>query len=86
MCVVVMMMMEANKIIRADKMLWDMYNLHSTLVASKAKHDEMLEFAYRNEIKPAVQVYKFEGPQTVEDVFQKLVENKVRYRAVLEFP
>lgn len=71
---------------RADKLLWDMYNLHSALVASKAKHGEMLEFAHRNGIKPAVQVYKFEGPKTVEDIFQKLVENKVRYRAVLEFP
>ncbi|KAK5663923.1 hypothetical protein OQA88_134 [Cercophora sp. LCS_1] len=70
----------------AEKLTWDVYHLHSSLVASKAKHDEMLEFAARNGIKPAVQVYKFEGPETIEEIFQKLVENKVRYRAVLEFP
>lgn len=44
----------------------------------------MLGFAARNGIKPTNQVYKFEGPETVEQIFKNLADGKVRYRAVLE--
>ena len=66
-------------------MFWQVYHVHSTLVASRADHDEMLQFSARNGIKPMLQVYKHEGTETVTDIFSKLFENKVRYRAVLEF-
>ncbi|KAK0710918.1 chaperonin 10-like protein [Lasiosphaeris hirsuta] len=69
----------------ADKMFWDSYHVHSILVASKAQHDEMLDFAARNKVEPTTQLYKFEGAETIETVFKNLESNKVRYRAVLSF-
>lgn len=69
----------------ADKLFFEVYHIHSSLVASKAQHDDMLDFAARHSIKPAIQVYKFDGPETVEAIFENLKNNKVRYRAVLEF-
>lgn len=45
----------------------------------------MLEFAARNKIKPAIQVHKFTGAETIHGIFNDLENNKVRYRAVLEF-
>ncbi|KAK0645867.1 chaperonin 10-like protein [Cercophora newfieldiana] len=69
----------------ADKLFWDGYQIQSTLVASKAQHNDMLEFSARHGIKPTIQVYKFNGPETIESVFDKLKDGKVRYRAVLEF-
>jgi len=66
-------------------MFWEGYHVRSSLVASKAQHDDMLDFAARNKVKPAVQVHKFKGPETIQEVFDGLDSNKVRYRAVLEF-
>jgi len=68
---------------RADRAFWNMYHLHSSLVASKSEHDDMLEFAARHGVKPAVQLYKLEGPETITKIFKDLQENKVRYRAVV---
>lgn len=65
-------------------MFWDVMHVHSNLVASKAVHDDMLEFAARHDIKPVTQVYKLEGAETIDSIFQDLTNNKVRYRAVLE--
>jgi D-arabinose 1-dehydrogenase-like Zn-dependent alcohol dehydrogenase len=70
---------------RADRLFWDGYQVQSTLVASKAQHNDMLEFSARHGIKPTIQVRKFEGSATIEDVFGELARGKVRYRAVLEF-
>ncbi|KAK3368190.1 chaperonin 10-like protein [Podospora didyma] len=67
-----------------DKLFFGGFRLHPSLVASRAQHDDMLDFAARNGIRPVTQVYKFEGPETVNAVFRNLEENKVRYRAVLE--
>ena len=66
-------------------MFWEGYQMHSTLVASKAQHDDMLEFAARHKVKPAIEVYKFGGAETIESIFTSLDNNKVRYRAVLVF-
>jgi D-arabinose 1-dehydrogenase-like Zn-dependent alcohol dehydrogenase len=66
-------------------MFWDGYQVHSSLVASKAQHDDMLTFAAHHKVKPAIQVFKHEGAQSVTDVFDKLSHGTVRYRAVLEF-
>lgn len=65
-------------------MCFDVCHVHSGLVASRAEHDEMLAFAARNGVKPTVQVFKHNGEETVKEVFDKLFQNKVRYRAVLE--
>jgi len=70
---------------RAGKLFWDGYHVHSSLVASKAQHDDMLEFAARHNIEPTTEVFKFEGSETIEGIFSKLDSGKVRYRAVLEF-
>jgi len=64
-------------------MFWQTYNVHFSLVASRSRHQAMLEFAARNGIKPAVELYPNEGPQTVEKVFESLEKGSVRYRAVL---
>lgn len=69
---------------RAYNVFWDGYNIVSSLTSSKLQHEEMLEFAARNKIKPAVQLYDFKGPETIEAVFKNLAEGKVRYRAVLK--
>ena len=66
-------------------MFWDGYHIHSTLVASKDKHNEMLEFAARTGVKPLVQKHKFEGVETLNTIFKALEESKVRYRAVIEY-
>ncbi len=54
-------------------------------MASKARHAEMLQFAAKKGVKPVNEIYKFEGPETIEAIFKRLHDNKVRYRAVLEY-
>lgn len=66
-------------------MFFQGFHVHSSLVASRGVHDEMLEFSARHGIKPLVQVVKHEGAETINKLFKDLEENKVRYRAVLEF-
>lgn len=68
----------------AHPFFWQVYHLRSSLVASKAQHQDMLEFAARHGIKPAVQVYDLKGPETVNTIFEDLTKNRVRYRAVLK--
>lgn len=67
----------------ANAFFWEVYHVHSSLVASKAQHQDMLEFAARHGIKPVTQVYELKGPETIEAIFKDLTENKIRYRAVL---
>ncbi|KAJ9154901.1 GroES-like protein [Pleurostoma richardsiae] len=69
----------------ADRMFWDMFHVHSSLVASRQVHDDMLEFAALHGVKPVLEVYKHEGPETITEIFERLKAGKVRYRAVLEF-
>lgn len=66
-------------------MFWDIFDIHSSLVASRAEHDDMLDFAARHGIKPTIQVFKHEGVETVNTILENLEAGKVRYRAVLAF-
>ncbi|OIW33956.1 GroES-like protein [Coniochaeta ligniaria NRRL 30616] len=68
----------------AHPFFWQTYHVHSSLVASKAQHQDMLEFAARHGIKPVVQVYELKGPETINTIFEDLSKNRVRYRAVLK--
>lgn len=65
-------------------MLGNTYHIHSSIVASRAEYDEMLEFAASHGIRPVVQIYKLRGATTIQKVFNDLMNNKIRYRAVLE--
>jgi D-arabinose 1-dehydrogenase-like Zn-dependent alcohol dehydrogenase len=63
-------------------MFFDGYNIRSSLVASRAMHDEMLQFAATHNVKPWVE--EFELSETgVTDLVTKLNANKIRYRGVL---
>ena len=64
-------------------MFWHEYHIHSSLVANRAQHRDMLAFSARHGIKPAVELYKKEGPKTLETIFDNMEKGKVRYRAVL---
>jgi D-arabinose 1-dehydrogenase-like Zn-dependent alcohol dehydrogenase len=55
----------------------------SSLVASRAKHRDMLEFAALHKVKPKLELYPHEGAESVKKIFEKLDSNSVRYRAVL---
>jgi len=65
-------------------MFFDGYRLHSSLVGSRAIHDEMLEFSAKHDIKPLVQVSKLKDAGSLQKVFEDMDANKIRYRAVLE--
>ena len=67
---------------RAFPLFFDGYNLHSSLVASRAKHDDMLNFAVHNHIKPSIE--KFEMSENgMEQALKKLAAGEMRYRGVL---
>jgi D-arabinose 1-dehydrogenase-like Zn-dependent alcohol dehydrogenase len=70
-------------LLRADKFFWNCYNLHSSLVASRAVHEDMLKFAARHDIHPKVELYDHDGAETITSIIEKLEANKMRYRAVL---
>lgn len=71
-------------VLSADSIFWNSYHVHSSLVASRQVHGEMLEFSALHGIKPVVQIVKNDGPEAIQRIFQDLDENRVRYRAVLE--
>jgi D-arabinose 1-dehydrogenase-like Zn-dependent alcohol dehydrogenase len=66
-------------------MFFDGYNLASSLVSSRQKHEDMLEFVARHKIKPKIEVYKHNGVESVNMGFEKLKAGTPRYRVVLEF-
>lgn len=66
-------------------MFWNGYHVHSSLVASRKVHDDMLTFSARNGVKPALQEYKNTGGDVFQKIFSDLDSNKVRYRAVVSF-
>ncbi|KAH8652591.1 chaperonin 10-like protein [Ilyonectria robusta] len=68
----------------ANAMFFNGFHVFSSLVGSCGVHDEMLEFSARHNIKPIVQVFKHDGLASVQTIFERLEQNKVRYRAVLE--
>jgi D-arabinose 1-dehydrogenase-like Zn-dependent alcohol dehydrogenase len=67
----------------AGPCFWNGYHLHSSLVAPRAKHDDMLNFAARHDIKPQVELYEHTGADNIEKIIERLGSGKVRYRAVL---
>ncbi|KAL7778975.1 hypothetical protein CFE70_008478 [Pyrenophora teres f. teres 0-1] len=58
------------------------YNIRSSLVASRAKHDEMLQFAATHDVKPWVESFEL-SESGIAEVAEKLKANKIRYRGVL---
>lgn len=58
------------------------YNIRSSLVASRGKHDEMLQFAATHNVKPWVETFDM-SEEGISDAVEKLKGNKLRYRAVL---
>lgn len=58
------------------------YNIRSSLVASRAKHDEMLQFAATHNVKPWVEKYEL-SESGIAEIVDKLNKNQVRYRGVL---
>lgn len=69
----------------ADRLFWDLYHVHSSLVASRARHAEMLQFAAVHDVKPTVEVSKHTGADSIEKAIERLESGKVRYRSVLAF-
>ena len=69
----------------ADRLFWDIYHVHSSLVSSRARHAEMLQFAATHGVKPLVEVYKHTGAESITKAIERLESGKVRYRLVLEF-
>jgi D-arabinose 1-dehydrogenase-like Zn-dependent alcohol dehydrogenase len=63
-------------------MFFDGYNIRSSLVASRNKHDEMLQFAATHGIKPWVETFEL-SEEGIADAVEKMNANKLRYRAVL---
>ncbi len=63
-------------------MFFDGYNIRSSLVASRAKHDEMLQFAATHDVKPWVE--KFELSESgIAEAVDRMKANKIRYPGVL---
>lgn len=60
------------------------YKLHSSVVGSRAIHNEMLQFSAKHNVEPLVEIIKFEGVETIKKIFKRLEENEIRSRAVLE--
>ena len=56
--------------------------MRSSLVASRAKHDEMLRFAAAQEVKPLIEAFEL-SEKGVTEAIEKLRGNKMRYRGVL---
>jgi D-arabinose 1-dehydrogenase-like Zn-dependent alcohol dehydrogenase len=63
-------------------MFFDGYNVHSSLVASRARHDDMLEFAAHNHVKPAIEEFEL-SEKGMEEALKKLSAGHMRYRGVL---
>lgn len=65
-------------------MFFNGFHVFSSLVGSRGVHDEMLDFSARHQIKPIVQVFKHDGLLGLESIFERLEQNAIRYRAVIE--
>lgn len=67
---------------RSFELFFEGYNIRSSLVASRAKHGEMLQFAVSHDVKPWIE--EFERSEAgIAEVVEKLNANKLRYRGVL---
>jgi D-arabinose 1-dehydrogenase-like Zn-dependent alcohol dehydrogenase len=63
-------------------LFFDGYNVRSSLVASRAKHDEMLAFAAAQGVQPWVEKFEL-SEDGIGEAIGKLKSNKMRYRGVL---
>ncbi|KAF2204468.1 GroES-like protein [Delitschia confertaspora ATCC 74209] len=66
----------------AFRMFFDGYNVLSSLVASRAKHEEMLAFAASHDIKPTIEQFDL-SEDGLQEAIAKLKSNNMRYRGVL---
>jgi D-arabinose 1-dehydrogenase-like Zn-dependent alcohol dehydrogenase len=62
-------------------MFFNGYNLHSSLVAHRRIHDDMLTFAAAHDIKPAIEKFEF-SEKGFADAYAKLKSGQMRYRGV----
>ncbi|KAL6828108.1 GroES-like protein [Trichoderma camerunense] len=58
------------------------YNIVTNLVSSRRAHQEMLEFAARNNIHPVIENFPFSNEGIAAGI-EKLTSGKIRYRVVL---
>jgi D-arabinose 1-dehydrogenase-like Zn-dependent alcohol dehydrogenase len=58
------------------------YNIHSSLVASRKVHSDMLKFAAFHKIRPAIEEFKM-NEEGWAKALKRLTSGQVRYRAVL---
>lgn len=63
-------------------MFFDGYKVHTNLVASRGVHNDMLEFAARHKIVPAIEKFPL-SEDGLSKAIGKLKAGSVRYRAVL---
>jgi D-arabinose 1-dehydrogenase-like Zn-dependent alcohol dehydrogenase len=63
-------------------MLFDGFNVRTSLVASRAMHDEMLQFSVKHGIKTAVETFPL-NEKGIATALEKLQSNSMRYRGVL---
>lgn len=56
--------------------------MHSSLVASRGHHDDMLEFAAHHNIKPQIEQFDL-NESGIAEALAKLKSGKMRYRGVL---
>lgn len=63
-------------------MFFDGYNVHSSLVASRQEHDDMLTFAAKHDIKPVTETFEF-SEKGFAEALERLGTGKLRYRGVL---
>ena len=67
---------------RAFPFFMDGYNLKSSLVASRAAHDDMLAFAAQNHVVPSIEKFEF-SEKGFAEALGKMQSGKLRYRGVL---
>jgi D-arabinose 1-dehydrogenase-like Zn-dependent alcohol dehydrogenase len=67
---------------RGLAMLANGYKLESSLVASREMHDDMLEFAAWNQIRPVIKTFGMTASGFAE-ALAKLRNGTIRYRGVL---
>ena len=63
-------------------MFFDGFNIHSSLVASRAVQDDMLRFAAHHNVKPVTETFEF-SEEGLGQCLGRMKEGKLRYRGVL---
>jgi D-arabinose 1-dehydrogenase-like Zn-dependent alcohol dehydrogenase len=53
-----------------------------SIIGNRRQMREVLDVAVRHNVRPRIERYRLEQ---VQEVFQRMAENKTRYRAVLTF-